>query len=112
MSIANAPKKLLTAMCVVVSAAAFATLGDGKGNSPRFPSRPAAFSIKPQYGNAQRFTLRSGLSYSADRLLSENDDRRFISLNTTVTYQKGNTTYIIPLKKKPAILEKIKFNPY
>lgn len=31
-------------------------------------------------------------------------------LNTVVTYQKGNTTYIMPLKKK-VFLEKINFNP-
>ncbi len=35
---------------------------------------------------------------------------RYINLNTVITYQKGNTTYIMPLKKK-VLLDKITFNP-
>jgi len=31
-------------------------------------------------------------------------------LNTVATYQKGNATYVLPLKKK-VMLGKIKFNP-
>jgi len=31
-------------------------------------------------------------------------------LNTVVTYQKGNATYVLPLKRK-VLLDKVKFNP-
>jgi len=31
-------------------------------------------------------------------------------LNTTVTYEKGNSTYILPLKKK-VLLDKVDFRP-
>ncbi|GAB4092412.1 hypothetical protein GCM10028786_13380 [Flaviaesturariibacter terrae] len=67
-------------------------------------------SVTPQAGSG-RFSLRSGITYSSDRLL-EQTAQPFQLMTTTVTYQKGNTTYIIPLKKKPVLLEKVKFNPY
>jgi hypothetical protein len=108
----NKRKKFLTALCVVLSVGAFATLGDGKGNPVTYNSTTRTFSIRTQFGANQRFSLRSGLSYAADRLLVNDEPQVRINLNTTVTYQRGNTTYIIPLKKKPVILDKIKFNPY
>jgi hypothetical protein len=111
-SISNKRKKFLTVLCVALSVASFATLGDGKGNPVRYNSGMHSFSVRTQFNAGQRFSLRSGLSYSADRLLTNDQQQVRINLNTTVTYQRGNTTYIIPLKKKPVILDKIKFNPY
>lgn len=108
----NKRKQILTALCVVFSVGAFATLGNGRGNPTLGVSNSRSFSIRPQFNVNQRFTLRSGLSYSADRLLTEDEPRVRINLNTTVTYQRGNTTYIVPLKKKPVLLDKVKFNPY
>jgi hypothetical protein len=108
----NKQKQLLTALCAVLSVGAFATLGNGKGNPALGVSTSRGFSIRPQFNVNQRFSLRSGLSYSADRLLTDDQPRVRINLNTTVTYQRGNTTYIVPLKKKPVLLDKVKFNPY
>jgi hypothetical protein len=107
----NKRKKFLTALCVALSVASFATLGNGKDNPVRYTAN-RSFTIRSQFNTSQRFSLRSGLSYSADRLLENNQPQVRINLNTTVTYQRGNTTYIIPLKKKPVLLDKIKFNPY
>ena len=105
-------KKALTALFVALSAAAFATLGDGKTASLQIGGGTAShrlLTIKPQLPS--RFSLRSGLTYTSDHLLDQ-APQPFQLMSNTVTYQKGNTTYIIPLKKKPVILEKVKFNPY
>ncbi|RYY90552.1 MAG: hypothetical protein EOO15_02070 [Chitinophagaceae bacterium] len=110
---AHARKKALTALFVALSAAAFATLGDGKARPLQIGGGAAShrlLSIKPQT-TAGRFSLRSGISYASDRLLDQTP-QPFQLMTNTITYQKGNTTYIIPLKKKPVVLEKIKFNPY
>jgi hypothetical protein len=36
-------------------------------------------------------------------------EKRYFRLNTVVTLQKGNTTYIVPLKKK-VIFDKVKID--
>ncbi|RYE01733.1 MAG: hypothetical protein EOP50_01485 [Sphingobacteriales bacterium] len=109
---AHKRKKALTALFVAVSACAFATLGDGKAYPLQMGGTAShrLLSIRPQY-NTGGFSLRSGITYSSDRLLDQTP-QPFQLMANTVSYQKGNTTYIIPLKKKPVILEKVKFNPY
>lgn len=109
---AHKRKKALTALFVAMSVAAFATLEPGKTRPSQMGGGTAShrlLTIKPQY--ATRFTLRSGLVYSSDRLLDQTA-QPFQLMGSTVTYQKGNTTYIIPLKKQPVLLQKVKFNPY
>ena len=97
-------RKLVTAVLVTASVAAFATLGDGgkKGKSSTASTAKTTVS--------KGITLRSSFNYRGNRLFTTNHQPKFITLNTTVTYQKGNSTYIVPLKKK-VLLEKIKFNP-
>jgi hypothetical protein len=98
-------RKLATAICVTASFAAFATLGDG---GKRTAGNPNLLSYKTP-SNLHSFTLKSGYNYRGNNLLSNNRDRS-IMLNTVVTYQKGNTTYIVPLKKK-VFLDKVKITP-
>lgn len=92
-----AGRKLAILLLITVSAvASFATLGDGKKNSSL--SKSALLSsktIKPGF-----FSLRSGYTYRGNQVIKPQAQSRFINLSTTVTYQKGNTTYIVPLKKK------------
>lgn len=99
-------RKLAVVALILCSAvAAFATLGDGKNvksNAPKkslLNNRPA---VKPGI-----FTLKSGYSFRGNSVINITD-KKYISLNTVVTMQKGNTTYILPLRKK--ILENIKVN--
>ena len=94
-------RKIATAVLVTASLAAFATLGDESGKK----SKP--FSDKST--SSKNFSLRPNYSYRGNNLLTTRSSR-FIMLNTTVTYQKGNATYIVPLKKK-VLLDKVKFNP-
>ncbi|MCW3074873.1 MAG: hypothetical protein JWP69_1942 [Flaviaesturariibacter sp.] len=103
-------RKLATAVLITVSAAAFATLGDGsskKFNVRTDHSKLLSYKPAPAY---KTFSLKSGYNYRGNNILSNTSTNRFIMLNTVVTYQKGNATYILPLKKK-VFLDKVKFTP-
>lgn len=100
-------RKLAVILLIAVTAAAsFATLGDGNKNSgtSKTSSLLSSRTNKPGY-----FSLRSGYTYRGNQVISQQSADKYISLNTTVTYQKGNTTYIIPLKKK-VLLSNIKID--
>lgn len=99
-----AGRKLAIFLVIAFSAvAAFATLGDGKKNSSLSKrSLLSSKTIKPGF-----FSLRSGYTYRGSQVIKPQSPSRFINLSSTVTYQKGNTTYIIPLKKK-MILNNVK----
>jgi len=96
-------RKIATAVFITASLAAFATLGDGgkKGFSP---------NTAPERFTSKTFSLRNNYNYRANHLLTSRTSNKFIMLNTVVTYQKGNATYVMPLKKK-VLLDKLKFNP-
>ena len=95
-------RKLVTAVFVTAYLAAFATLGDDGGKK----GTRSTFSEL----NANTFSLRTPYNYKSNSLFSTSRTQKFIMLNTVVTYQKGNATYILPLKRK-VILDKVKFNP-
>jgi hypothetical protein len=82
---------------------AFATLGDGKGKD----KSKTLLSTQRTNITPGSFTLKSGYNYRGNQIINQ-DASRFIFLNTTVTFQKGHTTYIVPLKKK-VILENVHF---
>ena len=97
-------RKLAVLMLISVSAvASFATLADGNKKPGSKSSLLSSRTVK-----SNTFTLRSGYTFRGNQVLgTENNNKRLISLNTKVTYQKGNTTFIVPLKKK-VILSNIK----
>jgi len=94
-------RKLATTVLVTASLAAFATLGDG--------GRKDA-SLKGYKANPKNFSLRSNYQFRANNLFSAKPTRLGTLDNPVVTHQKGNSTYIMPLKKK-VLLDKVKFNP-
>ena len=94
-------RKVVTLFLIIAfTAGAFATLGDGKGRDKNKSLFSQKVNIKPGY-----FSLKSGNQYRGSLVIDQSS--RFIFLNSSVTYQKGNTTYIVPLKKK-VILENVK----
>lgn len=98
-------RKLATAVLITASFAAFGTLGDGgkKGTT----TKSSTTSTLGQ----RNFTLKSTHNYRGNNLFSTpGSSKQYIMLNTVVTYQKGNATYIVPLKKK-VLLDKVKFTP-
>jgi hypothetical protein len=93
-------RKLAVILLLIVSAAAFATLGDGK-SKPGVPKSSLLSNktlIKPGL-----FSLKSGYSYRGNKVINNHSEKRYIRLNTVVTVQKGNISYIVPLKKKVLI---------
>jgi len=90
-------RKLAVILLIVLSAAAsFATLGDGKSGKSNMPKTSLLSSRTIKSGT---FSLRSGYTYRGNQVITPAQEK-YISFNTTVTYQKGNATYIVPLKKK------------
>jgi hypothetical protein len=95
-------RKFATAVLVVISVAAFAMLGDGGGRK----TTSSRSLLITDYTDFTHFTLRP--SYLLDHNVNLNAvPNRFVLMNTEVTYQKGNATYIMPMKRK-VILDKIK----
>ncbi|HEY6502902.1 MAG TPA: hypothetical protein VIZ28_02900 [Chitinophagaceae bacterium] len=87
---------------------AFATLGDGKSNHTK-PAKKSLLSTKSSL-KPGAFTLRSGYNFRGSQVINT-ENSSYINLNTTVTYQNGHTSYIVPLKKKVILNNKIVFNP-
>ncbi|MDB5252843.1 MAG: hypothetical protein JWP27_2012 [Flaviaesturariibacter sp.] len=98
--------KLATAVLVTVSVAAFATLGD---NGSKRYTGAATTKLLTKPGSSYRFSLKSGYTYRGNTILNTHNER-FILMNTVGTYQRGNATYILPLKKK-VFLDKVTFKP-
>ena len=97
-------RKVVTILLMASSAiGAFATLGDGKGKDKN-KSLLSNQSISITPGS---FTLKSGYNYRGSQIINQ-EASHYIFLNTTITYQKGHTTYIVPLKKK-VMLENVHF---
>jgi hypothetical protein len=55
--------------------------------------------------NSISFNLKMGLKYTGSLLVPQENTNKNILSNTLVTYQKGNTVYIIPYKQKFVIPE-------
>ena len=99
-------RKLSVFILLAVSAiGAFATLGDGKVKKD-LPKKSLLSSktLKPGF-----FSLKSGYNFRGNQIITNEVETKYIRLNTTVTMQKGNTTYIVPLKKK-VILQNVKID--
>jgi hypothetical protein len=97
-------RKIATVVLITASLAAFAALGDG-GKKGASYNNSAPFSL-----NSKNFSLRSGYNYRSNNLFNSTSERKFIILNTVATFEKGNATYVLPIKKK-VLLDKIKFSP-
>jgi hypothetical protein len=98
-------RQLAIFLFVAISAAgAFATLGDGgKKNSSSTPKALlSGRTFTPGY-----FSLKSGYDYRGNSVITS--DKRYFTLNTVVTLQKGKTTFVLPLKKK-VLLSNVKID--
>jgi hypothetical protein len=83
----------LLAVCAV---SAFAVLGD-KGKTPKNRSLLSNETFTLVRGS---FSLKSSYNFRGSQVINPTVKNEYINLNTVATYQKGNTTYIVPLKKK------------
>ena len=101
-------RKLVTALFIAASLVTFAALGDGKGGG-KASHQKSLLSAKKNPYDFKTFSLKSRYNFRGNTIVNLSQDR-YLTLNTIATYQKGNTTYILPMKKK-VLLERIKFNP-
>src|SRR5689334_23162885 len=83
-------------LLAVVAVSAFAVLGD-KGKTPKNRSLLSNENFTILRGS---FSLKSNYNFRGSQVMNPAAKNEYINLNTVVTYQKGNTTYIVPLKKK------------
>ena len=93
-------RKLATLLLVALSVAAFATLGDGKAKK-KSSLLNSKTSITPG-----KFSLKSGYQYRGSQIINQQRDNNSFTRNSLITYQKGNMTYIFPVKT--VIPQKIK----
>jgi len=83
-------------LLAVSAVSAFAVLGDkGRNSKNRSSLSNQNFTISP--GN---FSLKSNYNFRGSQIINPAKSEEYINLNTVFTYQKGNATYIVPLKKK------------
>lgn len=102
-------RKLATLVLLSASVAAFATLGEGnKTELPR--SNKNLLTARSATVNYKNFSLRSGYSYRGSQVLNNKPSANYIILNSTVTVEKGNQTYIVPMKRK-VLLDRVNFRP-
>ncbi|HVM89222.1 MAG TPA: hypothetical protein VMT76_13620 [Puia sp.] len=87
----------LSVLLVAVFAIAFASKGGDKRKNAVAKSEFAPINI------SNTFTLKNGVSYMGSYFVNQQKSKNDISVNTVITYQNGNTIYIMPYKYKVSI---------
>jgi hypothetical protein len=87
----------ISAMMVAVVALSFASKGGG-GDKKKVPStfKNDFTPIRTTNG----FTLKTGPAYMGTRIFSQDKSKTSFNYNTVVTFQKGNTMYLLPYNFK------------
>ena len=89
-------KFAISVLLIAVVAITFASKGGAKKN--KLPNTDFV-PVRTTTG----FTLKSGPSYGGSHILSQQKSTNSFSFNSVVTYQKGNTIYIMPYKYKVSV---------
>jgi hypothetical protein len=85
-------KAAVLTLITATAFAAYASLGDGKSKGKKASLLNNKSSIAPG-----KFSLKSGYQYRGSQIINQQKTENFVTLNSVVTYQKGNLTYILPL---------------
>jgi hypothetical protein len=86
-------KTLICTLMIAVVGFAIASKGGGGDN------KKAAIPLKTNFvpiRTTNGFTLKAGPSYSGSMIIGAEKTREYVSFSTLVTYQKGNSFYIMP----------------
>lgn len=102
-------RKLATLVLLAASLAAFATMGEGGKKNVAPQSAKNLLSARSAIVDYKSFSLRSGYNYRGSKVLSNNSNN-YIILNQPVLVERGNQTYIVPLRRK-VLLDKVSFRP-
>lgn len=99
-------KTVLSITMLLLSTSHFAMADRGAGKKNKNTNK-VALNINTSYNlrNSIAFNLKSGLTYKGSLLVDQQSLGNSILNNSIITYQKGNTTYIIPFKHKIAMPE-------
>ena len=89
---------LISALLTAVVGLTFASKGGG-GEKKKDNSIPLKTNFTP-IRTTTGFTLKSGPTYTGSYLMGQEKTNDYISFHTLVTYQKGNSIYIMPYKYK------------
>ena len=98
-------KAKIILVVIMLSGVAFSALADkgiGKKNKTKVTLN---ISTSNSLRNSISLNLKSGLKYTGSLLVNQQSDGNSILSNTLLTYQKGNTVYIIPHKQIIAVPE-------
>ena len=90
-------KSLIVTLMLAVVGLTFASKGGGGDKkSGKVPLKTNFVPIRTTSG----FTLKAGPTYTGSILTSTQATREYVSFNSLVTFQKGNSTYILPYTYK------------
>ena len=89
---------IVSALMIAVVGLTFASKGGGgdKKSNSRIPLKTEFVPIR----TTGTFTLKTGPTYTGSFMLGQEKTKSYLSINSLVTYQKGNSIFIIPYTYK------------
>lgn len=83
--------------CAMIGVVTLALASSGGGGGKKKSVTPLSSKFTP-IRTTNGFTLKAGAQYTGSQIYSSERNHNFVTYNTLVTYQKGNTVYILPNK--------------
>jgi hypothetical protein len=91
-------RTLVSTLLIAVVGLTFASKGGGgeKKNANSIPLKTSFTPIRTTNG----FTLKAGPTYTGSYVLGTEKTSTYVSFHTLITYEKGNSIYIMPYQYK------------
>jgi hypothetical protein len=86
-------------LLALISAGVFAVASMGGGNKKSKVVKNDFVTVRTTSG----FTLKAGPIFKNSRILSYERSEHAVNVNSVLTYQKGNTTFILPYRQRMAV---------
>jgi hypothetical protein len=99
-----------TGICFAFIAMGFLTFGSSGGGGGGKSRNDLNFRDFTPIRTTGGFTLKAGPLYRGSQLLNMHQQSNGIVLSTVITYQRGNTTFILPYKYRMAKPAEVKSN--
>jgi hypothetical protein len=90
-------KTLASVIMIAIVSLAFASMGGG--GEKKAANNPLKTNFTP-IRTATYFTLKAGPSFTGNLMLGSEKKNNYVSFNTLVTFEKGNSIYIMPYRYK------------
>lgn len=95
---------LLLGVSAIASAANEVAIAENFGKEK--PSK--GFSAQTNNNRLNHFSLGSQMKFKGEKVIESKSN--YINFNTSITYQKGQNSYVVPFKKK-VVINRVTFNP-